>query len=529
MRGGTHTFLPTERVHFGPGSLDQIKEEARAKDLAFVVTGRSLSEKTDLVRRVEKLLGGKHGGTFSGMGQHTPGSSVEEATRQARGSDLLVSVGGGSVVDGTKAVARELGYPTHVAVPTTLSGAEWAHRVGVTDEESGRKGGFADPRAVPQVVVLDPETTLFTPEKLWLSTGIRALDHAVEGLLYGGEHPVTDVTGAAGRRLARVLRAVQHPDGPLARAGAQDRGQLRRPARVHLLCHPRAEPRGREKQGVREPLAQARGGPRRGPGRTNRRPRARARATWSSARRGRPGGGSGVHSQGLRRPRRGGARHTEVRVLVVSHGLLPEGYSVRAPTANDAEAELIAACQLAVGDRSGSRQISAFCHGNNGYVQRHYRGAPETIIGGGMLVRPDRSAGDARERSRHGVGVRCGVHVPSSTAGGVGREQGDSPPLRPDRGQGEARVHPLQEPLVARATVRDHSWAYHEPHTLRAHHLRDLLRPLKQQAGGIYQRRGGLHVRHGRPPSRGVLPEALRRARSFGRGGLDKQQGLRAR
>src|SRR5215216_816620 len=87
MRGGTHTFLPTERVHFGPGSLDQIKEEARAKDLAFVVTGRSLSERTDLVRRVERLLGGKHGGTFSGMGQHTPGSSVEEATRQARGSE----------------------------------------------------------------------------------------------------------------------------------------------------------------------------------------------------------------------------------------------------------------------------------------------------------------------------------------------------------------------------------------------------------------------------------------------------------
>jgi len=223
MRGGTHTFLPTERVHFGPGSLDQIKEEARAKDLAFVVTGRSLSEKTDLVRRVEKLLGGKHGGTFSGMGQHTPGSSVEEATRQARGSDLLVSVGGGSVVDGTKAVARELGYPTHVAVPTTLSGAEWAHRVGVTDEESGRKGGFADPRAVPQVVVLDPETTLFTPEKLWLSTGIRALDHAVEGLLYGGEHPVTDVTGAEGARrlLAYLPRSKEDPEDIDARGELQ--------------------------------------------------------------------------------------------------------------------------------------------------------------------------------------------------------------------------------------------------------------------------------------------------------------------
>jgi maleylacetate reductase len=214
MRGGTHTFLPTERVHFGAGSLQKIEEEARAKDRAFVVTGRSLSENTNLVRRVEEILGGKHAGTFARMSEHTPGSSVKEAARQARGSDLLVSVGGGSVVDGTKAVARELGYPTHVAVPTTLSGAEWAHRVGVTNEESGRKGGFSDPRAVPQVVVLDPETALFTPEKLWLSTGIRALDHAVEGLLYGGEHPVTDVTGAEGARrlLAYLPRTKDDPE-----------------------------------------------------------------------------------------------------------------------------------------------------------------------------------------------------------------------------------------------------------------------------------------------------------------------------
>ena len=206
MKRGTHTFLPTERVHFGEGSLGQMAEEARPSDRAFVVTGKSLYENTDLVRRVEALLGEKHVGTFSGVGQHTPGSSVKEAARQARGTDLLVSVGGGSVVDGTKAVARELGYPAHVAVPTTLSGAEWAHRVGVTDEVSGRKSGFADPKAVPQVVVLDPEATIFTPEKLWLSTGIRALDHAVEGLLYGGEHPVTDVTGAEGaRRLVAYL------------------------------------------------------------------------------------------------------------------------------------------------------------------------------------------------------------------------------------------------------------------------------------------------------------------------------------
>ncbi|MGB3633828.1 MAG: iron-containing alcohol dehydrogenase [Rubrobacteraceae bacterium] len=216
MKSGTHKFLPTERVHFGVGSLEKIEEEARSKDRAFLVTGRSLDEKTDLIRRVEALLGEKHAGTFSGMGQHTPGSAVEQAAGEAEmaAADLLVSVGGGSVIDGTKAIARQLGYPIHIAVPTTLSAAEWAHRAGVTDEEAGRKGGFADERAVPPVVILDPETTVFTPEKLWLSTGIRALDHAVEGLLYGGEHPITDVTGLEGvRRLFDYLpRSKEEPE-----------------------------------------------------------------------------------------------------------------------------------------------------------------------------------------------------------------------------------------------------------------------------------------------------------------------------
>lgn len=208
VKSGTHTFLSTTRVHFGADALGKLEEEARSYDRAFVITGRSLNEKTDLIRRVEALLGGTHAGTFAGIGQHTPGGTVEEAAAEAEtaAADLLVSVGGGSVIDGTKAVARQLGYPAQVAVPTTLSGAEWAHRVGVTDESMGVKRGFADPKTVPHVVVLDPGATIFTPEGLWLSTGVRALDHAVEGALYGDDHPITDVTGLEGaRRLLRNL------------------------------------------------------------------------------------------------------------------------------------------------------------------------------------------------------------------------------------------------------------------------------------------------------------------------------------
>jgi maleylacetate reductase len=214
VKRGIHTFLPTSRVYFGAGSLNELEEEARSYDRAFVVAGRSLNEETDLVRRVESLLGGKHAGTYDGMSQHTPGSAVERAAKEAKDADLLVSVGGGSVIDGTKAVAARVGYPAQVAVPTTLSGAEWAHLVGVTDEEAGRKSGFADERAVPVVVILDPEATLFTPEKLWLSTGIRALDHAIEGFLGEGEHPIEDVLGLEGaRRLIEYLpRSKEEPE-----------------------------------------------------------------------------------------------------------------------------------------------------------------------------------------------------------------------------------------------------------------------------------------------------------------------------
>jgi maleylacetate reductase len=217
VRSGTHTFLQTTRVHFGAGALEKLGEEARSYDRAFVITGRSLNEKTGLVSRVEALLEGRHAGTFAGIGQHTPGGAVEKAAVGAElaAADLLVSVGGGSVIDGTKAVARELGYPQQVAIPTTLSGAEWASRAGVTDERSGRKRGFADPKTVPGIVILDPAATVFTPEKLWLSTGIRALDHAVEGFLFGGDHPITDVTGLEGtRRLMEYL--------PLSRREPED-------------------------------------------------------------------------------------------------------------------------------------------------------------------------------------------------------------------------------------------------------------------------------------------------------------------
>ena len=69
-----------------------------------------------------------------------------------------------------------------VAVPTTLSAAEFTPFAGVTDAARHVKEGYAHPLLAPRAVILDPAMTLATPPRLWFSTGLKAVDHAVEQL-----------------------------------------------------------------------------------------------------------------------------------------------------------------------------------------------------------------------------------------------------------------------------------------------------------------------------------------------------------
>lgn len=221
---GAYTFLPLEKVIFGAGSLAQLAAEAERLGCrrAFVITGRTLATQTPLIKKVETLLGARYVGTYANIRQHAPESGIKEATGLARRNraDLLVSVGGGSPIDATKAVARALvesnggEFRPHIAIPTTLSAAEFSHLAGFTDESKKAKTGFADPQATARVVILDPEMTLPTPMWLWLSSGIRALDHAVETLYSPGYHPVNDVLALqAIRGLFEYLpRAKAEPD-----------------------------------------------------------------------------------------------------------------------------------------------------------------------------------------------------------------------------------------------------------------------------------------------------------------------------
>src|SRR5204863_780823 len=103
-----------------------------------------------------------------------------------------------------------------VTVPTTLSAGEFSAISGVTDERHKVKELFRHPHIIPRAVVLDPAVTVHTPEWLFLSTGIRAVDHCVEGICSGEANPFGDAQALHGLSLlVRGLERVKANPGDL--------------------------------------------------------------------------------------------------------------------------------------------------------------------------------------------------------------------------------------------------------------------------------------------------------------------------
>jgi alcohol dehydrogenase class IV len=189
-------WQPTQlqKLHYGPDSVKTHLLSCLPKDSskAFIITGNSLATKTPLVKQVEELLGNKHAGTFSKIGEHAPVAQLDEATKlvtEGEGVDTVISIGGGSPIDSSKAISYRLHEKTgnwlyHIAIPTTLSASECTMMAGYT-ESNGVKTGVRGKELVPHVVIYDSKFALETPERLWTSTGLRAMDHAIE-LMY---HP----------------------------------------------------------------------------------------------------------------------------------------------------------------------------------------------------------------------------------------------------------------------------------------------------------------------------------------------------
>jgi alcohol dehydrogenase len=199
-----------ERVMSGAGKVAALGHELERRGLkrTIVVTGKTLGGSA-LLEQVTGAAGARCVAVFKGARQHVPRSSVHElqALIERENADSLIDFGGGSPIDTCKVASldtckvashsflekREI---IQIAIPTTLSAAEYTYGGAVTDEKALTKSTVSDPRLQPRAVINDPELTLETPEWLWVATGMRALDHAIETIYARRHHPLSDALGA---------------------------------------------------------------------------------------------------------------------------------------------------------------------------------------------------------------------------------------------------------------------------------------------------------------------------------------------
>jgi maleylacetate reductase len=254
---GTFQNVPIDRVIYGRPAAAVLAEEAERLGAVrvFLMVSRTLDRETPWVQQMRAALGNRYAGTCDGIPSHTPRDAVLSAAEAARaaGAELIVTFGGGSTTDAGKMVRLALRHDIRdvagfdrfairvlpdgrrvspafdgpdipqIAIPTTLSAGDFNAVAGATDTRTMLKEVFHQPAMIPRTIVLDPAVTVRTPQWLWLSTGIRALDHAVESVCaIGADVRATADSLAAIRLLARALpRTVADPNDLDARLDAQ--------------------------------------------------------------------------------------------------------------------------------------------------------------------------------------------------------------------------------------------------------------------------------------------------------------------
>ena len=203
--------LGPKRIDSGVNALEQLPKLIRNLNAkrVFLATSTSVANNTPHARRVRELLSGSIVTDYSGCRAHTPEQDIHSimAALEAHTADAVVSIGGSSVFDAVKvatsrhANSRGIDPLPQIAIPTTLSAGEFSPGAGFTEEQSSSKGLLLDLRVAPQYVILDPTVTVETPEALWLSSGIKAIDHAMEAVWSRKPHPYVDALALQAIRL----------------------------------------------------------------------------------------------------------------------------------------------------------------------------------------------------------------------------------------------------------------------------------------------------------------------------------------
>lgn len=209
-------FLSPVKVVFGNGRVQELGSIAKQYgNKAFIVTGRkSTSENGSLEKVVDSLKSaGIESVVFARILPNPLSDDVDEAMHRITRSNynMIIGLGGGSVLDSAKAISACLGYSTCreliggsaidinlrslpvIAIPTTSgTGAEVTKGAIITDTHKGLKSGVRGSAVFPKVALVDPELTYSMPPELTKITGFDAFTHAVETYVSNSSTPITD-------------------------------------------------------------------------------------------------------------------------------------------------------------------------------------------------------------------------------------------------------------------------------------------------------------------------------------------------
>ena len=221
-------FATATRIIFGEGTAASLPELARTFGTRpLVVTGAS-------TERIAAHISALSAETFAVSGEPTV-ELVREGTRflQAAGCDLVISIGGGSVIDAGKAIsaiATNGGEPLEflevvgkgraitvpplpfIAVPTTAgTGSEVTRNAVLGLPEHGIKSSLRSPLILPRIALVDPELTYGLPPAITAYTGLDALTQLIEPYVSSRANPLVDAICVAGiKRVVGALRRAYH-------------------------------------------------------------------------------------------------------------------------------------------------------------------------------------------------------------------------------------------------------------------------------------------------------------------------------
>ena len=224
--------------YHGVGAVKEIVTELtnRGYKRAFIASGRHVV-KSGEIKKITDLLDAA-GIVYTFYTDIKPNPTIENVQNgvkafQEFGADSIIAVGGGSVMDTSKAIGIIVNNPEFadvrslegvaptkkhavftIAVPTTAgTAAEVTINYVITDVEKKRKFVCVDVNDIPEVAVVDPEMMYSMPKPLTAATGMDALTHAIEGYITKGHCTISDMFHLEAIHLiAKNLRAAVEND-----------------------------------------------------------------------------------------------------------------------------------------------------------------------------------------------------------------------------------------------------------------------------------------------------------------------------